>query len=232
MACRATTAEAQFRRGTFVRVGANSRAKELARVLCVPSGLGLALATLTLRHDSLVSKELSMTRTTLACVAILAISACASDAPSRRHPATARAETDAQRREQRSEVAHDVDTTEGDRLARDHDRVVVHDRSATQVERVPVAAVPAPENRSDARAVTPGERRETASDAEITRRIRKAVTQDDALTADAKNVKIVTEEGRVTLRGNVSTAREKTTVETYAQQVAGAGNVQSQLAVP
>lgn len=161
----------------------------------------------------------------LACISILVVSACASNESARRHPATARAEVDAQHREHHARGDRDLDATERDRLARDH--VVVDERTGTAAERVApvrVADVPAAADSRD-------DRRETPSDAEITRKIRSAVADDDALTAAAKNVNITTEKGRVTLRGNVGTAREKTTVETYAQQVAGADNVRSQLAV-
>jgi osmotically-inducible protein OsmY len=48
---------------------------------------------------------------------------------------------------------------------------------------------------------------------------------------DAKNVKIITVNGVVTLRGPVNTVKEKSTIEAKAQSIAGATNVDSQLEV-
>ena len=47
---------------------------------------------------------------------------------------------------------------------------------------------------------------------DLAARIRKAIVADDSLSTNAKNVKIVTENGGVTLRGPVSDARERETV--------------------
>jgi osmotically-inducible protein OsmY len=47
----------------------------------------------------------------------------------------------------------------------------------------------------------------------------------------AKNVKIITVNGVVTLRGPVKTIEEKRTIEAMAQQIAGADKVDSQLEI-
>jgi hyperosmotically inducible protein len=76
---------------------------------------------------------------------------------------------------------------------------------------------------------TPGDQSEAKSDLEITKEIRQAVVGDSSLSFNAKNVKIMTEEGKVVLRGSVATGAERTTIESYARQVAGAGHVDNQI---
>jgi osmotically-inducible protein OsmY len=44
-------------------------------------------------------------------------------------------------------------------------------------------------------------------------------------------VKIITQDGKVTLRGPVASPEEKKRIEEMASQVAGAGNVQTELEV-
>lgn len=72
---------------------------------------------------------------------------------------------------------------------------------------------------------------ESPADRETTRQIRAIIVADDGLSTDAKNVKIVTNAGTVTLRGPVETEQERTRVAAAAQQVAGNGKVQNQLEV-
>jgi osmotically-inducible protein OsmY len=68
------------------------------------------------------------------------------------------------------------------------------------------------------------------SDRKITADIRKRV-MDAKLSVDAQNAKIVTQGGRVTLRGPVSTQAEKDTIGRIAGEVAGVTNVDNQLEV-
>ena len=79
--------------------------------------------------------------------------------------------------------------------------------------------------------LTPGDQSETEADRTLTQRIRQAVVADDALSMTAKNVKIITVHGVVTLRGPVKTIEEKRTIEATAQQIAGADKVDSQLEI-
>ena len=72
---------------------------------------------------------------------------------------------------------------------------------------------------------------ESPADRETTRKIRAIIVADDGLSTDAKNVKIVTNAGTVTLRGPVQSEQERTRVASAAQQVAGDGKVQNQLEV-
>ena len=69
------------------------------------------------------------------------------------------------------------------------------------------------------------------SDIEITREIRRAVVTDHSLSMLAHNVKIVSANGSVTLRGPVKTEEEKTAIASKAQAIAGGGKVDDQLEV-
>jgi osmotically-inducible protein OsmY len=80
-------------------------------------------------------------------------------------------------------------------------------------------------------ALTPLDQGEGQADLDITKRIRQAVVGDGSLSFTAKNVKIITRAGKVTLRGPVNTVGERTTILAAAQKVAGASNVDNQLEV-
>jgi len=71
----------------------------------------------------------------------------------------------------------------------------------------------------------------SASDRELTRKIRKAIVDDKTLSSYAHNVKIVTKDGMVTLRGPVRTEDEKKMVEAKASEVAGSGKVTNDITV-
>lgn len=79
--------------------------------------------------------------------------------------------------------------------------------------------------------VTPADQGNSATDVTLTRDIRRAVVALDGLSVNGKNVKIVTVNGRVTLRGPVGTAEEKAKIVAIAHRVAGAANVDDQLEV-
>jgi osmotically-inducible protein OsmY len=78
---------------------------------------------------------------------------------------------------------------------------------------------------------TPMDQGEGQSDLDITKRIRQAVMGDKSLSFTAKNVKIITRDGKVVLRGPVNSADERASIAAAAQKVAGAGNVDNQLEV-
>ncbi len=77
---------------------------------------------------------------------------------------------------------------------------------------------------------TPIDQNENQRDIDITAEIRKRIV-DTKMSVNAQNVKIVTQDGRVTLRGPVKSAAEKDQVEKIATEVAGAEKVDSQLEV-
>lgn len=78
---------------------------------------------------------------------------------------------------------------------------------------------------------TPGDQSENEADRKITQDIRSALTNDDSLSTDGKNVKVITSDGTVTLRGPVKNDKEKTQIEAKAKQVTGVKRVENQLEV-
>ena len=84
-------------------------------------------------------------------------------------------------------------------------------------------------DRSDA-AKTPIDQNENQKDINITAEIRKRVV-DTEMSLNAQNVKIITQDGKVTLRGPVKSEDEKTQIDKFAHEVAGSANVDNQLEV-
>jgi len=82
----------------------------------------------------------------------------------------------------------------------------------------------------DSATKTPLDQNENKADIAITADIRQQVV-DTKMSIKAQNVKIITQDGKVTLRGPVETAAEKTRIEEIARAVAGANNVDNQLEV-
>ena len=80
-------------------------------------------------------------------------------------------------------------------------------------------------------AATADQQKENASDREITQKIRQAVMDDKSLSTYAHNVKVIAQDGRVTLKGPVRTEEEKHSVEAKAREVAGAGHVVNQISI-
>jgi osmotically-inducible protein OsmY len=62
-------------------------------------------------------------------------------------------------------------------------------------------------------------------------KVRQAVEKDDQLCTEAKNIKIITIDGSVTLRGPVKTATERANIAAKAAQSAGDVNVHNELEV-
>ena len=83
----------------------------------------------------------------------------------------------------------------------------------------------------DDKTVTPMDQGGSEGDRTITAEIRKQITDSDALSMNAKNVKIITQDGVVTLRGPVKNAQEKTTVAGIARKAAGVKRVDDQIEV-
>ena len=78
---------------------------------------------------------------------------------------------------------------------------------------------------------TSGDQSESSEDIKITAAIRRAIVADDSLTMTATNVKIITADGKVTLRGPVKTAAEKTKIAQLAKKEAGKATIDNQLEV-
>lgn len=79
--------------------------------------------------------------------------------------------------------------------------------------------------------LTPGDQAENESDRTITQDVRKSVMGAEGLSMDAKNVKIITKDGTVTLRGPVSSADEKNKIAEITQKTTGVKGVDNQLEV-
>jgi hyperosmotically inducible periplasmic protein len=82
----------------------------------------------------------------------------------------------------------------------------------------------------DSATKTPLDQTENKVDIGITADIRKRVV-DTKMSVNAQNVKIIAQDGKVTLRGPVKTEDEKKQIEVIARSVAGENNVDSQLEV-
>lgn len=75
------------------------------------------------------------------------------------------------------------------------------------------------------------EQAENDQDRDITQKVRQALVNDDSLSTNAKNVKVSTNDGAVTLQGKVDSDQEKETVAKRAKAVSGVRNVVNQLEV-
>jgi len=80
-------------------------------------------------------------------------------------------------------------------------------------------------------APTADQAKNTMNDREIMQKIRQAVMDDKSLSTYAHNVKIISQHGKVTLKGPVRSEEEKTKIEKMATDVAGAGNVTDQITI-
>ena len=70
-----------------------------------------------------------------------------------------------------------------------------------------------------------------SADLKITQAIRQALMKDSELSMTAKNVKIITNNGQVTLRGPVKNAQEKARIDQLAKSAAGGAKIDDQLDV-
>jgi osmotically-inducible protein OsmY len=78
-------------------------------------------------------------------------------------------------------------------------------------------------------APTADSQKDNRSDRDITQQIRKALMQDKALSMYAHNVKVITQNGQVTLKGPVRSDEEKRAIESKAAEIAGEDKVTSEL---
>ena len=83
----------------------------------------------------------------------------------------------------------------------------------------------------DDKTVLPTDQGGSAADRDVTAAIRKAIVDDDALSTNAQNVKIVTVAGVVTLRGPVETSEEKAAIAATAEKTNGVKRVDNQLEI-
>lgn len=96
---------------------------------------------------------------------------------------------------------------------------------------------PAPDNsktnQGDASkgAMTAQQQNANPADTNVTKQIRSSIYKDKSLSTYAHNIKIITQDGKVTLKGPVRSADDKASIEAKAVAVVGADNVTNQLKV-
>jgi hyperosmotically inducible protein len=78
---------------------------------------------------------------------------------------------------------------------------------------------------------TADQQKENQPDRELARQIRRSIVHDKSLSTYAHNVKIISQNGMVTLKGPVRSEEEKTAVEAKAGDIAGKDKVTSELEV-
>jgi hyperosmotically inducible periplasmic protein len=78
---------------------------------------------------------------------------------------------------------------------------------------------------------TSGDQSNSPADLKTTSAIRRALMKDGGLSMTAKNIKIITADGLVTLRGPVKTAEEKTKIDQLATSAAPGAKIDNQLEV-
>jgi len=80
-------------------------------------------------------------------------------------------------------------------------------------------------------AVTADQQQNDPADLKTTQAIRRALVADKSLSTYAHNVKVITVNGKVTLKGPVRSDAEKMAVEKKAAEVAGAANVTNNISI-
>ncbi len=78
---------------------------------------------------------------------------------------------------------------------------------------------------------TADQQQNNRSDRDITQQVRQAIMSDKTFSTYAHNVKVITQNGQVTLKGPVRSDDEKRAVEAKAAAIAGDGKVTSELTV-
>jgi len=78
---------------------------------------------------------------------------------------------------------------------------------------------------------TSGDQSNSPADLKSTQAIRQALMKDGELSTTAKNIKVITANGHVTLRGPVKTAQEKAKIGQLAKSAAGGAQIDNQLDV-
>ena len=124
-------------------------------------------------------------------------------------------------------------------VAANRPAVSAPENPAATTIKTPVAPAQAPATAADdtdlnerdrsAAALTSGDQGGSEADRTVTQRVRQGVVDSDAISTASKNVKIITRDGVVTLRGPVKTPAEKAAILSIAQGVKGVKRVDNQL---
>jgi len=83
----------------------------------------------------------------------------------------------------------------------------------------------------DDRSATADQQKMSKADTDLVRKIRQAVVADKSLSVYAHNVKIIAQDGQVTLRGPVRTNAERDSIQQKAATIAGEDKIANQLEV-
>jgi hyperosmotically inducible protein len=79
---------------------------------------------------------------------------------------------------------------------------------------------------------TADQQKENKADRELARQIRQSLVKDKSLSTYAHNIKVIAQNGEVTLKGPVKSAEEKQAIEAKAAEVAGgADKIKSEIEV-
>jgi hyperosmotically inducible protein len=106
---------------------------------------------------------------------------------------------------------------------------VVAQDSATQNAPAPADNTKLNQRDQSANEPTADQQKDNRSDRDITQQIRKAIVKDKSLSTYAHNVKVITQNGQVTLKGPVRSDDEKRAVEAKAAEIAGPSKVTNDL---
>jgi osmotically-inducible protein OsmY len=78
---------------------------------------------------------------------------------------------------------------------------------------------------------TADQQKENNSDLQMTQQIRQALVKDKSLSSYGHNIKVIAQNGKVTLKGPVHTEQEKNTIISKAAAIAGQSNVTDEIDV-
>jgi hyperosmotically inducible periplasmic protein len=78
---------------------------------------------------------------------------------------------------------------------------------------------------------TSGDQSNSSADLKTTQAIRQALMKDSELSTTATNIKLITNNGQVTLRGPVKNAQEKAKIDKLARSAADGAKIDDQLDV-
>jgi len=104
----------------------------------------------------------------------------------------------------------------------------------TSLMATPTQQQPAPDNtkmNKDQSGPTADQQKMNPADRELAQKIRKAIHEDKNFSTYAHNIKIIVQDGKVTLRGPVRSEEEKNNLQAKAVAIAGDGNVSNQLEI-
>jgi osmotically-inducible protein OsmY len=78
---------------------------------------------------------------------------------------------------------------------------------------------------------TADQQKNNVSDRDLTKQIRRKIVEDKSLSTYGHNVKVISQNGMVTLRGPVHSEEEKRAIENHAAEVAGRDRVKNEIEV-